>query len=584
MHANIICEKRILIVTRELVPFRYGGIGTQFKSLAAFLIRRGHHVAFLSQRPEYFNETLYRDHYGDTSLHFVDVPPGRTGPPQPLVYAAEVARRFDEIYPVVRPDLVILAEFNAEGLFLLMRAAAGAYGETQFLLTINGMNREIIAAHEGDRPTSSPSLMDLPETQSLLAMEDLCVQLAPTIVSPSLCVWEEIGRRLGIARPARIIPNLVDPVLFRPDEEKNRDLAGEPLILFVGKLDRIKGADLLLRAFFEIVREYPDAIPRLVFIGKDCWWDEYGSTFLGYWQGKIPERYAGSVSFLGQVSHDAIRDHLSKATVAVFPSRWEAFGIVCLEALSMGCPVVVSRGTGLEEVLGPELSEFAVPVTGDIEPLARKILSLLKSGRDESRVLGDGSQGPDLSKRLRNRAWEVVRQAEAGWTNLLDGLDRKDRTKSPFDGSICGSLERLLGSLEEQWRGHCYIQIYFRRQGHYSERDSLRRPYSRFRWLTLKLSLPSGTGESPLRLDPSDRPGVIRIREIVLSDEKGGQLWRADGTNAFKGCRVAAGAIGTRREDCLVIEARNEDPQILIVCPVTDRPLEMHVTLLSGED
>jgi len=577
-------EKRILIVTSELVPFYYGGIGTQFKSLAALLIRQGYWVAFLSRRPENFDEALYRAHYGEAALHFVDAPSIKGGGPQPLAYAMEVGRRFDEIYPEVRPDLVIMADFNAEGLFLLLRSGAGAYPDTEFLLTINGMNREIISTHEGDRPTTSPSLMDLPEIQSLLAMEDLCVQLAPRIVSPSLCVWEEIGRRLGIARSARIIPNLIDPVLFRPDEEEKRDLAEEPLILFVGRLDRIKGADLLLRAFFEIVREWPDAIPRLVFIGRDCWWNEYGSTFLKYWRDKIPERYAGSISFLGQVSHDAIRDHLSKATVAVFPSRWEAFGIVCLEALSMGCPVVVSRGTGLEEVLGPELSEFAVPVTGDIDPLARKILSLLKSGRDKSRVLGDGSQGSDLSKRLRNRAQEVVRQAEAGWTNLLEGLDRKDRAKSPFDGSICDALERLLGSLEEQWRGHCYMQIYFRCRGHYSERDSLRRPYSRFRWATLKLSLPSGTGESPLRLDPSDRRGVIRIREIALSDEKGGQLWRADGTNAFKGCRVADGAIGTLREDCLVIEARNEDPQILIACPVTDRPLEMHVTLLYGED
>jgi len=571
-------------VTRELVPFYYGGIGTQFKSLAAFLIRRGHRVAFLSQRPECFNETLYRDHYGNTPLHFVDVPPGRTGPPQPLVYAAEVARRFDEIYPEVRPDLVIMADFNAEGLFLLLRSGAGAYGETQFLLTINGMNREIISVHEGDGPTTSPSLMDLPEIQSLLAMEDLCVQLAPRIVSPSLCVWEEIGRRLGIARPARIIPNLVDPVLFHPDEEEKRNLAGEPLILFVGKLDRIKGADLLLRAFFEIVREYPEAIPRLVFIGKDCWWDEYGSTFLEYWQGKIPKRYAGSISFLGQVSHDAIRDHLSKATVAVFPSRWEVFGIVCLEALSMGCPVVVSRGTGLEELLGPGLSDFAVPVTEDVAPLAQKILNLLKSEGDASRPSAEGHQGSGLAQRLRDRAREVVRQAEAGWTELLEDLDRKDRGQSPVDGPICNALEKLLGSLEEQWRGGCYLQVYFSRQGHYSERDSLRRPYSRFRWVTLKLSLPSGTGENPFRLDPSDRPGVIRIREITLYDEKGGQFWRADGTNAFNGCRINGEATATFGNGCLIIRAKTEDPQILIDCPVTDRPLEMHVTLLYGED
>ena len=137
----------------------------------------------------------------------------------------------------------------------------------------------------------------------------------------------------------------------------------------------MKGADLLLKAYFEIADQMGTAIPRIIFIGRDCFWKAYNSTFLEYWKDRIPEKCRDFVSFLGQVSHDQIRDYLKKATVSVFPSRWEPFGIVCLEALSMGCPVVVSKGTGLEEVLGPALSEFAVPVTEDIQPLAEKILS-----------------------------------------------------------------------------------------------------------------------------------------------------------------------------------------------------------------
>ena len=120
LHFVPMSGKRILIVTRELVPFHYGGIGTQFKSLAAFLKRHSHQVYLLARRPENFDETLYRSHYGEAPLFFVDVPPIQTGPPQHFFYAAEVARRFDEIYPEIRPDLVIFADFNAEGLFLLL--------------------------------------------------------------------------------------------------------------------------------------------------------------------------------------------------------------------------------------------------------------------------------------------------------------------------------------------------------------------------------------------------------------------------------------------------------------------------------
>ena len=181
--------KRILIITGELVPFHYGGIGTQFKSLAAFLERHGHQVYLLARKPDNYNGALYRSHYGETPLFFVEAPPIQSGPPQHFVYAAEVARRFDEIYPEIRPDLVILADFDAEGLFLLLQSGTGAYDKTEFILTINGMNYEVISVHEGDRQGTAHGIMDLPHIRSLLAMEDLCVHLAPRDrVSYGMCM------------------------------------------------------------------------------------------------------------------------------------------------------------------------------------------------------------------------------------------------------------------------------------------------------------------------------------------------------------------------------------------------------------
>jgi glycosyltransferase involved in cell wall biosynthesis len=432
--------KKILIITSELVPFYYGGIGTQFKSLAAFLKRNGHNVCLLVRKPENYDEALYRSHYGEVPLFFVEVPPVQPGQSQYLVYAAEVARRFDEIYPEIRPDLVIFADFNAEGLFLLLQSGAGTYDKTTFLLTINGMNYEVISVHEGDRQGMSHSIMDIPDIGLLLAMEGLCVHLAPEIVSPTECAWEEIRRRLGIRKTARIIPNLIDLDLFCPEKkvirgkppeqpidkvpsvsyriplraEVREELHQEPLILFVGRLDRMKGADLLLKAYFEIADQMDTAIPRIIFIGRDCFWKAYNSTFLEYWKDRIPEKYRELISFLGQVSHDQIRDYLKKATVSVFPSRWEPFGIVCLEAMAMGCPVVVSKGTGLEEVLGLTLSEFTVPVTEDFRPLVQKIMALLH---------GEAKASSEI---LQRRAQEVVCQAEEGWLDLLRGLERKN--------------------------------------------------------------------------------------------------------------------------------------------------------------
>jgi glycosyltransferase involved in cell wall biosynthesis len=580
-----ITEKSVLIVTSELVPFHYGGIGTQFKSLAALLKRHGHQVSFLARKPENYDKGMYRAHYGETPVFFVDTPPVFTWPPQHFVYASEVARRFDAIYPEVRPDLVIFADFNAEGLFLLLRSGSGAYEGTEFLLTTQGMNFEVISVREGGE-TGAPGIRDFPHIRMLLAMEDLCVHLAPRIVSCSSVTWQEIQRRVGIEKPARTIPNLVDPDLFVPDEPGLREGNREPLILFVGRLDRMKGTDLLLKAYFEIAEQMHPAAPRIIFIGRDCHWNEYGSTFLEHWQSRIPEKYTDAISFPGQVSHDSIRDYLKKASVAVFPSRWEPFGIVCLEALSMGCPVVVSRGTGLEEVLGHELSDFAVPVTEDIQPLEHKIMSLLPSGNGREPGAGSKPAHSVAPEQLRARALEVVRQAEAGWLDLLRDVGHREETPKTGPWSLCGPLHELLASLDDPtWRGSAaHLQLYYRRQGGYTESDSMRMPYSRLCWATMKIPLPGGTGECPLRLDPADSPGITRIREIALLDEGGREIWRTDGSSQFRGCSSGNSANLSIQDSCLVVHGMNNDPQIFLDCPETNRPLNMRVTIYaSGE-
>ena len=580
--------KRILIVTSELVPFRYGGIGTQFKSLACLLKRHGYQVHLLARKPDNYDAALYRSHYGETPLFFVDVPSNRkTGPLQHFLNAVEVSRRFDEIYPEISPDLVIFADFNAEGLFLLLKSESGAYGKTEFLLTINGMNRDIISVNEGNEAKMLQGVNDIPSIQSLLAMEDLCIHLAPWVVSPTVCAWEGIRQRLGIHKTARIIPNLVDLDLFDPDRTDIQRKPREAVILFVGRLDRIKGADLLLKAYFEIADRMHPIIPQIIFIGRDCYWNEYGSTFLEYWKKRIPEKYINTISFLQPISHDLIRDYIKKATLCVFPSRLEIFGIVCLEAIAMGCPVVVSQGTGLVEVLGPELEEFAVSITEGIQPLVQKILSLLQM---------ENSHTPDaelnygyfiLTEKLRKRALEVVRQAEAGWLDLLRDIHREERTEDqkPPLRLLCAPFYQLLISLEEaSWKSTTQLQIYFRHQGGYTESDSLRTPYPRFRWTTLKIPLPADAGERPLRLDPANAPGVIRIKEIALLDEAGDEIWRCDSSNSFKGCNNGGGETMSFQDSSLVIDAKTDDPQLFLDCPTTNRPVKMSITLYAGDN
>jgi glycosyltransferase involved in cell wall biosynthesis len=589
--------KSILIVTSELVPFHYGGIGTQFMNLASLLIRHNHQVSLLSRKPDNFDMTVFRSYYGEIPLFFVEIPSVKSGPPQHFIYAVEVARRFDEIYSEVRPDLVIVADFGAEGLLLLLQSVNGSYVDTEFLLTTQGMNHEVISVCEGNKPGISQSIKNNPDIRLLLAMEDLCVQLASRIVSPTICAWEEIRQRLGNHKTAQIIPNLINVNLFYPKktkvQEKPQELSlvgnpvtrrqvplspekrkeqREPLILFVGRLDRMKGTDLLLKSYFEIADQMEASIPRIIFIGRDCFWNDYNSTFLEYWKDRIPKKYRDYVSFLGHIPYERICDYLNRATVSVFPSRWEPFGIVCLEAMAMGCPVVVSQGTGFAEVLGPELAEFAVPVKEDVRLLTRKIMAVLRGDIQAS------------SEMFQRRAREVVRQAEDAWLHLLQGGKQQEKKEDSGLQSVPVQLQRLLLSLEESWRGVAHLQIYFRHRGGYAEADSFRMSYPRMRWTTLKIPLPADTGERPLRLDPADSPGTVWIKQIILLDAAGNEIWRTDRSSRFHGCRIDVKNAWSLRKDCLVIESATDDPQIYLDCPVTDRLAELSIRLYDGDD
>ncbi len=116
----------------------------------------------------------------------------------------------------------------------------------------------------------------------------------------------------------------------------------EPIVFSIARLVYEKGIHLLVRAAPRILAEFPQA--RIVIAGRGPEADnlEQQVRQLGV---------ADRVSFIGFIS-DHERNHLYEvATCAVFPSLYEPFGIVALEAMALGCPVVVSDVGGLSEVV-----------------------------------------------------------------------------------------------------------------------------------------------------------------------------------------------------------------------------------------
>lgn len=166
----------------------------------------------------------------------------------------------------------------------------------------------------------------------------------------------------------RVIPNGVDPEEFRVGD-KQIQKPEHPIIFFVGRLVREKGAQVLISAMPEILKEVPGA--RLVIAGKGPMKEELISL-----AGKLG--IADKVEFSGYID-DSTRNRIyHQASVAVFPSLYEPFGIVALEGMATNTPVVVSDTGGLGEIVTHGVNGLkALP--GNPHSLAANIVMLLKN-------------------------------------------------------------------------------------------------------------------------------------------------------------------------------------------------------------
>jgi glycosyltransferase involved in cell wall biosynthesis len=149
-------------------------------------------------------------------------------------------------------------------------------------------------------------------------------------------------KRVEPGTRTRVIPlgADVDP-LVGSDPESSPAAADPraPYVLFLGRLHRIKGLDLLLNAFAEVVRARPAL--QLVLAGPD--------EGMGRPLAETAARLglASAVHFTGLVVGEAKRQLLAGAQCLVLPSHEESFGVVVVEAAAAGTPVVVSTGVAL---------------------------------------------------------------------------------------------------------------------------------------------------------------------------------------------------------------------------------------------
>jgi glycosyltransferase involved in cell wall biosynthesis len=161
------------------------------------------------------------------------------------------------------------------------------------------------------------------------------------IFVPSEYVRQKVIRRFGI-RNVTVTPNGVDSSIFHPGAKQSRFDLPACYVLFVGTLELRKNLNVLLQVWNEIKDDFKEI--WLIIVGVS------GGVFR-----TIRVRLSHEmerVRFLGYVDDEILAGLYANATLFVFPSQDEGFGLPVLEAMASGTPVIASDGGALPEVIG----------------------------------------------------------------------------------------------------------------------------------------------------------------------------------------------------------------------------------------
>lgn len=247
-------------------------------------------------------------------------------------------------------------------------------------------------------------------------------QTADIVVTVSNAMRDEL---IGLGFPAekiRVVYNGVDPQKYSPNEvskEKIQEIRAkyglkddDLMILFLGRLVWIKGADKLIASMPHVLQKIPNA--KLVIVGLGDMQDYLTRLAQNL---KIQDQVKFCFEFIPEEDRIA---HYAACDVAVFPSTYEPFGIVAIEAMSMEKPVVVGASgvSGMREIViptGPEQCGFHIN-PNDPTDIAWGIIGSLENA-DTRRQLGLNGR----KRVLKEFTWdEIAKKTIKVYSDLIE--------------------------------------------------------------------------------------------------------------------------------------------------------------------
>ncbi|MEX0671662.1 MAG: FkbM family methyltransferase [Pirellulales bacterium] len=373
--------RSIVLVSHDYPPAQEGGIATYNRDLATALCREGHtvHVVCATSDVERTDFEagvwVHRIAAADAPLS----PQARAvGVPQPYWNWSLAALREVERISQQRPiDAVETPIWSCQAVAFLLDGRFPVVVGLQTTMAIWMENHPEAVGDAGWMETIG---------RPTLALERWILRGAHAVRSISRAIMVDIEERYAMTfdRSRVVIAPLGLVDAASPPAAHRRNGGDE--VLFVGRLEHRKGIDILLDAVPAVLESCPDVRFRIV--GDDSipsvdGVNTYRQLFEDRWGGSGPAR---AVSFEGRLPDDAVRRAYASCDIFVSPSRYESFGLVFLEAMRAGRPVIGCDVGGMPEVIEQGRTGMLVR-PADATALAEAIVELVRS-RDLRERLG----------------------------------------------------------------------------------------------------------------------------------------------------------------------------------------------------
>jgi glycosyltransferase involved in cell wall biosynthesis len=339
---------KIAYVSREFGSITGGGIGTYIANVTQYMSSRGHEVYLVT---DCFNKSNL--HYLPSGVTLIPTEPAL--PDRQGCYFTWSQEYSDRVYQTLKNlskktklDVIEFSEYGSEG-FVTIRAKKLLNGlaDTKLVVKLHTPQSLLRKINEEKHRTY--------QTDIDIYAEDYSVKNADIVTSPSLSLADYFKARIGITS----IHKSPYPLELNT-ESKSRQFSNHQIrkVVFVGGVQVRKGVDFFIEAAKKVLEKEPNFTFEIY--GRDTFSAPFTQSYTEYLQKRIPDELTSKILFKGCVPYEQIPNLFLNSCFCVFPSRWENWPNVCLEAMSLGCIVIGSKHGGMSEMITHGISGFLV--------------------------------------------------------------------------------------------------------------------------------------------------------------------------------------------------------------------------------